>query len=355
VQLVDQRDDCQKTWDSMRLAPTKWEGQALRYWPITMILVFSPLFIVPSSFTNSVILSLAIASTLAGGFLALWAHTFRNTFGSAVVSGLVTEESFPEYKRLSLKVEPLLASRWRYVFFLVLIALVLTANRSSIHSIGSMRAFFGAFPVLLAQFFVVFLGSGLCWVVSASAYWIYQVSVSDCLSLQPGHSDNCLGLANVGLCMLQAAAPLLTGTVCLALWVWGGHVAWFARHASRGALAFFRLDAAGIMLLIFSLAIVVVFLPVMGLHNRMALYKRTQDRRYCDLVKDQSALTTRALAGTFGITMQDCADRLELVQSMDPAVLRLSTWPFDRAALISYGITPLITVIASILKVILRP
>jgi hypothetical protein len=346
-------------WDHMRLAPTKWEQTALRHWRITMVLVFSPLLIVPKLFTNSVILSFCVACALAACFLALWTRTFRDTFGSAVASGLVRAESMPQYKQLSGTVETLFASSWRYAFFLILLAVVFAEHFSSMRFIGrSIRAwsfdheFFGTLAILVTELLVAFLGSGLCWVVSAGAYWISRVSGSDSLALRPGHSDNCMGLADVGLCTLQAAAPLLTGVLCLALWAWGVHVPWFARHAATGSL--FRVCAFVIMLLLFVLAIIVVFVPVKSLHERMAVYTSAQDRQYCDLIKDQSFFTIRVLAGTYEMTIQDCAARLRLVQSMDPSALRLSTWPFDRGALISYGITPTITVIASILRLILR-
>jgi hypothetical protein len=44
------------------------------------------------------------------------------------------------------------------------------------------------------------------------------------------------------------------------------------------------------------------------------------------------------------------SDRLKLIQSVDPAVLKLSTWSFDRAPVIKYAIMPAVSLASSALK-----
>jgi hypothetical protein len=48
------------------------------------------------------------------------------------------------------------------------------------------------------------------------------------------------------------------------------------------------------------------------------------------------------------------SDRLKLVQVLDPVVLKLNTWPFDKNSLLKYGVTPLASLAGSFGKEALK-
>jgi hypothetical protein len=246
-----------------------------------------------------------------------------------------------------------------------MICFVIVANRLQVFSIiGCARNFRSAcsisgngmadfvtnVTVILIQILIAYAGAVIGWNLITNAIWISKFSKSSCLHLQPGHSDNSCGLANVGLCCLQSALPLAIGMLLCLLWANGHRLAWFEGHINPGFLDFLKNYVYSLLIALFGLACAQVFLPVMSLHKRMQDYKREHDREYSKLVRSQYEISLHTLPTSDEQKIKYLSDRLKVIQFLDPVALRLGTWPFDRAALVSYGISPVLTLVAALLK-----
>jgi hypothetical protein len=82
----------------------------------------------------------------------------------------------------------------------------------------------------------------------------------------------------------------------------------------------------------------------------MLRFKRNMDKEFCSLIARQCELSKDSFDAEDDVKTKYLSERLKLVQSFDPAILRLSTWPFDRSALVKFGITPILTLLASFLR-----
>jgi hypothetical protein len=79
----------------------------------------------------------------------------------------------------------------------------------------------------------------------------------------------------------------------------------------------------------------------------MEAYKSRQDSEFSTALQVELARIRTAIAGSDESLVKAESDRLKLVQALDPVTLKLSTWPFDRASLIKYGVTPLVSLAAA--------
>jgi hypothetical protein len=225
-----------------------------------------------------------------------------------------------------------------------MICFVIVANRLQVFSIiGCARNFRSAcsisgngmadfvtnVTVILIQILIAYAGAVIGWNLITNAIWISKFSKSSCLQLQPGHSDNSCGLANVGLCCLQSALPLAIGMLLCLLWANGHRLAWFEGHINPGFLDFLKNYVYSLLIALFGLACAQVFLPV---------------------IRSQYEISLHTLPTSDEQKIKYLSDRLKVIQFLDPVALRLGTWPFDRAALVSYGISPVLTLVAALLK-----
>jgi hypothetical protein len=368
-------ESLKKQWANLKFFPTRLERALARIWPITALLIFSPLVVVPLFKSGSVREHLAdtiaifqggFISTLFGacvlGTLAVvyWQRSMRSTFGTAVEAGFVRddEECLIAYSKLSAELPRLMGSYWRYVLWLALLIVVALANQGPLlQAVDMIRSksedsflFCENVSILSTLFLLSYSGGVVLWSLLASAIWMSRFSKSSCLQLQPGHSDNCCGLSDVGLSSLHSVIPLLVGMVLLALWAFGANFLWFLNSVNGDFLHFIQKYIFGLLLFLFVLAIAQVFLPVSTLHLNMLKVKRDQDREYSSLMMEQLDRTRGALPTGEDAQIKSLSDRLKLVQSFDPVALKLSTWPFDRAVLVTYGITPILTLLTPLVS-----
>jgi hypothetical protein len=112
--------------------------------------------------------------------------------------------------------------------------------------------------------------------------------------------------------------------------------------------------AYGAMLCLFAMASALVFLPVIGLHRRMRDFKRLREGEFTDALERQLLEMRSVTLSTDGDEIKRSADRLKLVQALDPEVLKLSEWPFDRASIIKYAIAPVGSLAASFGKDLIK-
>jgi hypothetical protein len=370
------RNDLKDRWATLHLFPTRAERVLARFWPASVFLLFSPLLFVPwlaprtplgrfelteKMLSVGFVASLLVACVLGAVAFAVWESTFRQTFGNALEDGLVRNDpdSVAEYMTLSEDISNIMASPWRYLLWLTIVSFVAFVNRGPliavIHYLRNVdpiarETFLEDISILSVQFLMKYVGAAISWALISSAIWMSRFSKSYCLQLQPGHSDNCCGLADVGLCSLQSAVPLLVGMLLLFLWSYGDRVRWFASHVNMDFLAFVRTYVFALLLALFALVCALVFLPLVSLHRRMRDYKRGRDKEYSELIRTQCELSRDALANGGEPAIKYLAERLKVVQIFDPVTLKLSTWPFDRIALITYGLTPAFTLLAPLVK-----
>jgi hypothetical protein len=104
------------------------------------------------------------------------------------------------------------------------------------------------------------------------------------------------------------------------------------------------------MTILFATACALVFLPVRGLHLRLEAYKTAREGEFTKSLETELSNIRDALRVGDENQVKVVADRLKLVQALDPTVLKLTTWPFDKTSLVKYGITPLFSLGASLGK-----
>ena len=368
-------ESLKQQWANLKFFPTRLERALARLGPITVLFIFSPLVVVPllksgglhehlaetvSIFQDGFVSTLFGACVIGSVALAYWQNSMRSTFGAAADAGFVRDddECLNAYSELSEELPRLMGCYWRYVLGLALLLVAGFATqaplRQTVDLIRSKQqdtpAFSADISVESILFILCYFGGIVLWSLFASAIWVSRLSKSSCLQLQPGHSDNCCGLGAVGLSLLHSIIPLLVGMVLLALWAFGANFHWFLNAVNPEFLPFVQKFIFGLLLFLLALAIAQVFLPVNTLHRKLQEVKRDQDREYSNLMRGQLDQTRRALPDGEDARIELLAERLKLVQSFDPVALKLSTWPFDRAVLVTYGITPVLTLLTPLVS-----
>jgi hypothetical protein len=285
----------------------------------------------------------------------------RQTFSTVIESGIVSSApaSVQDFLAASSRFESLVHSPIRFIAIIAAIFITFWGNRDVIASIPDMirtwplpLTFFRL--ATLASFFVFSYAVGaVAWCLASAARWIATLSRNHIFRIQPGHSDGCCGLEGIGNCCLQSAVPLLIGMVLCLVWSNSRHLPIF-RGYSENYLAVIVPLSYAIMLILFVLACALVFLPVRGLHKRLQAYKEVQEQEFTGALETELANIRNALATSDDNRVKVVSDRLKLVQTLDPAILKLTTWPFDRTSLIKYGLTPLASLAASFGKEALK-
>ena len=296
---------------------------------------------------NPFVFSLIVALLLSQIAFGLWRSTMKRTFSSVVESGMISNapDSIEGFLAVSSVFVKEMRSPFRFIPILSMIGFALIANRFEIVDAFTVSGFDRVWPLTMVVFFVIFAyGIGaVAWCLIGAARWVSRLSGNHILRIQPGHSDGCCGLKDVGDCCLQSVVPLLIGMALCAFWSNGlRHIYGFS-----GYQQFIAPFCYALILALFVIACALVFLPVMGLHKRLEAHKRFQDQQFtAELEKEIGNIRDALLSGDSTL-VKSSTDRLKLIQTLDPVVLKLATWPFDRNSLIKYGLTPIASLAAS--------
>jgi len=345
--------------------------------PLAIPVLFDYIFL-PRDYPHRLVYALGILQNayvftlLGAAFFAcicsvMWEGTIRSTFSSALEDGLIadTNGDTGTFFNLSREFVKLMRSRWRFAAASLAVVLAMLPNlvglASDLQQISQLDSsdLHQALPfyvvdaaMFLIILFFAYLGGLLLWSLIVGALWIAMVSSSDALKLQPGHPDNCLGMAGIGTCCLQNAMPLLIGMVLCLLWSQGNKITWFASHSNANYTTRLQPYCYLFVVIQFIIACFLVYRPVWTLHRKMTSFKKARSAEYCAMVFIQEQASRPALEGNDPTLLKSETDRLKLVQSFDPVSLRLSEWPFDQRSLLTYGITPVISLVTTVSKVI---
>ena len=372
-------------WDDLPFFATRVEQFVARRWILIVLLPYltmlawgfgfdqgasHSLYSVTVVARDPFLSSLGIGLVVSAIAFTIWQTTMRRTFSAALESGIVADAptSIQKFMELSLELKARLHSPWRYVVIAAVVLLTLTI--SNVGAIGLVPLTIRDWPPPPEVFFSIsmevelvifaYAVGAVAWCLTSAALWmvyagrklrlegeiVSRVSSGQTLRIQPGHSDGCCGLESIGSCCLQSAIPLLIGMVLCLIW------------SNSRRLPIFRSEPAGFLDLIvpFSdcmvaalllLACAIVFLPVKGLHAQMESYKSAKDAAFTKELEIELQRILQALASDDKETVRSSADRLRLVQALDPVALKLSTWPFDKASLLKYAIAPFASVAGS--------
>jgi len=358
-------------WQTVPFFGSRLEDLLQRYWYVAIALSCGSLVWygwltrssspeVPSSITsilkNPFMASFYIALILSMIAYKFWQLRVRKTFSQAIDNGIV--DSLPaivhEFHAASKRFQCQLKSRYR--FLPVVVMMLATIMFFAPKMTGTPDSILQGEPADIV--FVISFGFSLllfsyaigavAWTLMAAATWISSISRAELLQIQAGHSDNCCGLEEIGTCCLQSAVPLLVGMVLCLVWSYGLHLPFF--RAYPGLCHDIAPFSSGLMATLFILACVLVFLPVRGLHMRLEMYRRTQERHFTEALARELTNIRNLLPTDNSDHIKTETDRLKLVTALDPEVLKLRTWPFDTASLIKFGVTPIITLAASLGK-----
>jgi len=365
-------------WQKVPFFGSRIEEFAARNWYIVILVPYALLTMwgvwldryesIPHTFqTVTTLLRDPFIATLGAALLLsaiafiLWQSAMRQTFSMAVESGIIANDpaSVQDFLAASSKFEAQMRSPRRFIAITAAIVATLIGNRDVIAFIPDMvrtwplpLSFFRL--AALASFFVFSYAVGaVAWSLVSAARWIATLSHNPTLRIQPGHSEGCCGLEGIGNCCLQSAVPLVIGMVLCLVWSNSYRLPGF-RDYGEDWLAIIVPFSYAMMLILFVLACALVFLPVRGLHRRLQAYKRAQEQEFTAALETEVANIRKALAAGDDGRLKVVSDRLRLVQTLDPAVLKLTTWPFDRASLIKYGFAPLASLAASFGKEALK-
>ncbi len=144
----------------------------------------------------------------------------------------------------------------------------------------------------------------------------------------------------------------MIGIILCLMWSQASKISIFSKQVDPYYLAIIHTASYAFIFVQFALACALVFLPALGLHKTMEAFKRSRDVQFSVLLEKQRQMSIPVLDANDPDQLKTLCDRLKLVQSFDPVALRLSTWPFDRASLVSYGITPVFGVVTAVIKLL---
>jgi hypothetical protein len=212
-----------------------------------------------------------------------------------------------------------------------------------------------AISLSFITFFVAFafcLGSGI-WVLIAATYWTGKFASSSILRIQPGHADGCCGLEELGACCLNGVLPLAVGALLCAIWANARHLKFFRSYPPEYLDLIVPVASIAAIVLVI-LTVLVVYLPLRGLHARLENFRRSRQGAYSVALEGELATISSALSSNDAAQIKTMADRLKLLQQLDPTTLKLATWPFDKQSLIKYSITPVVSLLGTLGKEALK-
>ena len=362
-------------WADMPFFGTRAERFVARYWIVVMLVPYAILIALGfwddslrlsahtfSSVTSFVrgpyTLTLGIALFLSGLAFKIWERTMRDTFSTVIDTGVVggTAADQMQFVSVSNDFAARMRSRWRFLASSVIVLVTAVVNWGVICSIpgevpGEPLSVTLFLVLMLVSFFMFSYAVGaVAWCLVSAARWITNLSKTQLLKIQPGHSDGCCGLESVGDCCLQSVIPLLIGMVLCVVWSKSGHLAFFEGHVFGPLIP----ASYAMMATFFLIACALVFLPIMGPHKRMEEFKRAREIEFTRALEVELAEILNALSSDNNDQVKSASDRLKLVQALDPVVLKLSTWPFDRASLIKYAVAPIGSLAASFGKDVVK-
>jgi hypothetical protein len=316
-------------FDTVRMAPHSLQSVTIILRDPYVITLFPALFLSAIAFT-------------------VWRSTIRQTFSTAIDCGIVSNSpgGVQDFLSASSRFSQLVRSPFRFIPITATIIATLIPT-AGVSGVGFPSLLLNTLMLISLVAFSYAVGA-VTWCFISTARWIASLSREGILRIQPGHPDRCCGLKTVGSCCLQSAVPLVIGMVLCLIWGNSRHLPGFSQFEgwSRTIIPF-----CGILLIVlFGLACALVFLPVQGLHTRLKTYKQARESEFTRALEAELGNLRDALATEDHIRVKAESDRLRLVQALDPAKLRLATWPFDAASLVKYGVTPLASLAVSLGK-----
>lgn len=365
--------DIREFWTAVRFFGSPLEERMAKYWyclffPPTTVLIFWGMWFdrfneAPQSLNvfsiarDPYIETLGASLFLSGLAFKLWEAKVRNTFSTGTDSGIIANDqnSVEAFLEKSRDFKAATGSKFRFLPIAIMVIFAVVANK--IQLVFALEAFhnnqkwLALFRVLMVFSFGIFgyaIGA-VVWCQVAIARWIASLSTEKILRIQPGHSDECCGLQEVGTCCLQSAVPLLLGMALCLIWSNANHWAFFTQIYDPQSVFLLQMRMASniVIIVFFLLACALVFLPVRDLHRRLEKYKKTQEFRFTKAIEEELLLMGEALASGDSIVIKTALDRMNLVKSSDATSLKLATWPFDRSSLVKYGVTPVLSLAAS--------
>jgi hypothetical protein len=300
--------------------------------------------------------SLLVALFLSAIAFSIWRSTIRQTFSTAFETGIIsdTPESIQNFLSVSSRFRGLVRSPLRFIPIVGMIVATLIANEWAVKQIPVLSSPDLVLNIMMLIFIAAFSYAvgAVAWCFVSTARWIASLSRQGMLRIQPGHSDGCCGLQGVGNCCLQSAVPLLIGMVLCLIWGNSRNLPTFNRFEflSRTIVPF----ASILLVVLFALACALVFLPVQGLHARLKAHRQAREREFTGALETELSRVDEALAAEDHTRVRNLADRIKLVQMLDPVKLKLATWPFNSASLLKYGVTPLASLAVSLGKDVVK-
>jgi hypothetical protein len=359
-------------WSEVHFFGSAWEDSVSRRWyvlfiaPLTLLsllsiaiglkagIPFSATYLLVA-FKDPFLSSFTLALFAASIAFELWRKAMRKVFGESVQTGLIRNDTtdIEAFLGQSSAFAKRMRNPLRHTVSFFLICLAIAPNQSYMmltfsHDDFSTRIYFGIVSVMIIVFAYV-VGAG-AWCLICSAIWLGRFSGTGLLQIQPGHSDGCCGLQGLGNCALQAAVPLVVGIVLCGVWVNGLKITRFQNYLKPSYADVVIPLSYVIMLVLFAVACALVFLPLRGLHSRMKDFQSERQREYTVALNSLLEKTRAVLAKDDAIELRQTADRLKLVQQLDPVALKISTWPFDAQSLLKYGLTPVVSIAGSLVK-----
>ena len=281
-----------------------------------------------------------------------WRKNFVSTFESAVCSGLVVSSprELAKFEQVSGELARRLKSPLRFVpiacCFVAAFSMRLVPELLNSRAVASWPLEF--IVQLLYASFAYALGSGT-WVLFSATRWLGRISGEELLRIQPGHCDNCCGLRDLGACCLRGAGPLIGGMLVCLVWAYMDHIPILRDY--RGPSPHGMVQYSWVMIIaMVVLFVFMVFHPLADLHRRLDLYSRERQFDYSATLSSELDNIRSALASRSPDEVKLVADRLRLVSQLDPAVLKLSSWPIDRKALAQSSLVPLGSLMGAIAK-----
>lgn len=367
--------EVEEFWKTVAFFGSRTEERLSRWWPLFFVvpcillallslaenewkLDRLPLRFLQTAFEDPLIMSLIITLLLGSLAFSFWRETMIATFARSVATGLLgsDEDSIKAFVQISQGFRRRMSSAWRYVPGVVMIAVAIGPN---VKYMGLMfqgeytfvRLYFALTSITVIMF--AYIVGVTFWCLINSAIWLSSFSGDSVLQIREGHHDGCSGLQEIGNCCLQSTIPLIFGVLLCAMWSNGEYFSFLSNVLSKRYLDILIPTAFVLMIVFFASACAMVFLPVRGLHNRMEKYMEERQANYSVALHSLLEEVTTALATNNKDRIKVAADKQKLVQQLDPVLLKLSTWPFDAAGLVKYGVTPALSILGTAFKYVL--